>query len=253
LIPFFSLLSNNANAANVDNVDNVVKVEITSKNPDNSQSLLPSKARYHANINGFELVATQQLHRDKQQWHANQSIISLLGTIEDSARFSIKNGVIIDADYQQSQNLLGENKNYRIQFSNAGTSADVFRGKKSPRHFSEPDGHQLHSDLTFPLALRMQWLQSPMRESSSFKVVNRAKQLTQFSFRRSGYETISTAAGQYPALKLIYQAAETNSYPQATVWLLTEYNYLLAKLLLKTSAQEQYQLSLIDFTISKSE
>ena len=101
LIPFFSVLSNSANAANV---DNVAKVEITSKNLDNSQSLLPSKARYHANINGFELVATQQLHRDKQQWHANQSIISLLGTIEDSARFSIKNGVIIDADYQQSQN-----------------------------------------------------------------------------------------------------------------------------------------------------
>ncbi|NRA42816.1 MAG: hypothetical protein HRU21_11010, partial [Pseudomonadales bacterium] len=107
LIPLVAVLSNSANAANVDK---------TSENLDISQSLLPSKARYHANINGFELVATQQLHRDKQQWHANQSIISLLGTIKDSARFSIKDGVIIDADYQQSQNLLGENKNYRIQF-----------------------------------------------------------------------------------------------------------------------------------------
>jgi hypothetical protein len=211
-----------------------------------AQELRPFHVNYEAHYGNLEADAERALafEGDSGQWHFSSMMrLQLLGTtvveIEESSGFQWQDNLPVPARYNFEQRGLGRRSRH-LEFSAGQQVQFAVNDERGTLTLNEP----AYDDLNSFLVLREQLRQG--RTDISFAVVDR-NELKPYRYQVVGEETLQTPAGRYQALHVsrIREAGARTT----DMWLATQHDYLLLKLVQDEPDGDTIVLELEDGTL----
>jgi hypothetical protein len=196
-------------------------------------------ATYGAELNGMDIKATHRLEQlDSGQYRETLKARNLLGNIDEQALFSISSDQqIIPLEYKYRRSLIGIKRAESQSFDWPNKTVTYSKGDKTE---SIAINVGLFDIITHKLQLRRD-LQAG-KEILSYPVISRGK-LKQYTYKIIGHEVLSAPLGPLNTVKV--QRVRKDNKRQTTIWLATDWDFLLVGLEQKENG-DSHQMKILN-------